>query len=70
MAICPNQGFWQGAEKKLKLCGIWGQIVRDKNSIMRDIARDCAILRQTKYFVSFPLSKQTLNSSSHTFLSP
>ena len=41
--------------------------MRTKKSIVRDIVGDWAILRQTKYLVSHSLSKQTLNSSSHTF---
>ena len=41
--------------------------MRDKKSIVQNIVRDCTILRQTKYLVSHSLSKQTLNSSSHTF---
>ena len=49
------------------LSRFWRQIVRDKNSIVRDIVWDCAILRQAKYLVSHSLSKQTLNFSSHTF---
>ena len=41
--------------------------MRDKKLIVRDIVRDCVILRQTKYLFSHSLSKKTLNSSSHTF---
>ena len=63
-----STGLLTGCGKNGKNCGgFWRQIMRDKNLIVRDIVRDCTILRQTKYLVSLSLSKQTFNSSSHTF---